>query len=421
MKTALLLHLTFVTLGSAFAVEKARPLSHQVAELLISRSGTRQSEGISLLAKERNGIVTSLVHDLSSRNSMRIGAAAFEVAVIFSPWARSQESSSRFIQFTTIYELRRPVRRASAIPEANDIRRALMDAFTWLRKRSEAEPPDFLNEDSMKSVTWALGEFSTDDTVDWALVELGEIKSPYITEKLFMLCQDHMGSPPIFRADLICGNSSEAEVKKFMVEQSAALAKATAELRRSWQSLKLKSTEQRMEASISSWRSLIVPKMRQYSGSYFHNGWLSTEFAPLIRYGGAALPLLKTQRAKESDLGERAIWDYFIAAITGATDETTVRTLLNGSDAQREMACEIIAASGEQKWASDLENLKMVNDYHLGKASQALAACLGARSIPYLERIHARYPKESDTEYALKELKARDAQGDPRRRLWYRQ
>jgi hypothetical protein len=160
--------------------------------------------------------------------------------------------------------------------------------------------------------------------------------------------------------------------------------------------------------------------MRQSSGDYSHQGRLSEELAPLIRFGTVALPLLCKQRANEGDVGERAVWDFVIAAIAGDTDKELIRTLMNGSDPQRIMACEIIAASGQIQWAADLQKLKMMNGYHLGKASQTLATCLYSEAIPLLETLHASYPKESDTEFALSELKARLEKGEPRRRVGIR-
>ena len=101
--------------------------------------------------------------------------------------------------------------------------------------------------------------------------------------------------------------------------------------------------------------------------------------------------------------------------------EAMIQELMNGSDPQREMACEIIAVSGQAKWAADLEQLKMVNGYHLAKASQSLAACLYSQAIPYLGRLHSAFPKEYHTEYALLELRMRLEKGDPQRRVGYRQ
>ena len=206
--------------------------------------------------------------------------------------------------------------------------------------------------------------------------EMTKIKSPYHAESLFILVENYLGCTRSFRANLICGNSTAEEVDKFMQTQAEALAKALAQLQAKWAVSKAQTEEQRIEASIRDWRKEIIGNMRQSSGSYSHQGRLSEELAPLIRFGVAALPKLRKQRATEGDVGERAVWDFVIAAITGDTDKELIRALMNGSDPQRIMACEIIAASGQIQWAADLQNLKMVNGYHLGKASQTLAACL---------------------------------------------
>ena len=224
----------------------AQSLSYQVSEFLVRTKEADRTKGLSILDQNRDSILKTLLADLRSKDRVKVGTAAFELRLVLSPWARSREANSRFIEFTSIYGLRRPVERPNNIPE----------------------------------------------------------------------------------------------------------------------------------------------------------------------------PQLKNQRDKETDLGERAVWEYFIAAITGKTDEATVRQLLNGSDPERDMACEIIAASGERRWAPELEQLKLVNGYHKGKASMALAACLGEDAIPILERIHEIYPEESDTNYSLMELKARVEKGAPQRRMW---
>lgn len=396
-------------------------LSERIVELLVSTDQSEQLAGNRLLESQRSTIVEALLGELQSTSPKSVEAAAYELGVIFSPWAQGRDSSRRFIQFTDILDVRRPVERPANIPEAERIREALKNAFERLKAQADASPTEWFRFfDALKTISSSLSEFTDDRTVDWAIEELVRSKSPTLAEPLFILVEEYLGCPEVFRANGICGNSSEAEVKQFMQEEAAAMAKSLAQLKAKWGKYKSMTDAQRIGASIEAWRSKIIPIMRQYSGSYIHEGWLIDDLTPMIRFGKAALPQLRAQRNIEGGLGERAVWEYLIAAISGETDEKTVRELMKGSDPQREMACEIIAVSGQKVWASDLESLKLVNGYHLGKASQTIAACMAQTAIPILERIHALYPKESNTEYALAELKARAEQGKPRRRVGVR-
>lgn len=421
MKTLLLTGSALILVAQLWAATPERPKSELIVELLVSRDQDNRNQGGKLLADARQEIVTGLVSELSNPDPKVVEAAAFELGILFSPWAQGRDASRRFIQFTDIYDSRRPVERPSLAAEAPVIRDALMQSFMRLREQAEAKPDKFFNfEEALRCVASSLNEFADDHVVDWAIEELSKIKSPYLAESLFRLAEQYIGCPQVFRADAICGNSTEAEVKLFMQEQANTLARSIMELKTKWAFLKPQAIEERIKIAITAWRDKIVPIMRQSSGSYHHEGWLSEDFSPLIRFGQAALPQLRKQRDSESDLGERAVWDYFIASISGETDDQMIRQLMMGSDPQREMACEIIAVSGQAKWATDLEQLKMVNGYHLAKASQTLAACLFNQAIPSLERLHSAFPKEYHTEYALLELRARMQKGEPRRRIGYR-
>lgn len=422
MKTPLVAGNILISVAQLWATTPEPPKSGLIVELLVSRDRDKQEEGGKLLEDERQEIVASLISELASSDAKVVEAGAFELGILFSPWAQGRDASRRFIQFTDIYNSRRPVERPSFVVEAPVIREALMQSFMRLREQAEEKTDKFFNfQDALRCIASSLNEFTDDHVVDWAIEELAKIKSPYLAESLFRLVEEYLGCPPMFRAGGICGNNTEAEVKRFMQEEANALAKSLAELRSRWAVLKPQEIGERIKMAIAAWRGKIVPIMRQSSGSYHHDGWLSEEFSPLMRFGQASLPQLRKQRASESDLGERAVWDYFIAAISGETDDQVIRQLIMGSDPQREMACEIIAVSGQAKWAADLEQLKMVNGYHLAKASQTLAACLFNQAIPSLERLHSAFPKEYHTEYALLELKIRIEKGEPRRRIGYRQ
>ena len=398
--------------------QSALPLSYKVTELLVSSAPADRVEGENLASKHRDEIIASLLADIRARDRTRVGVAAYELRLMISPWARARDASSRFVEFTSIYSFTRPVERPNTIPEADSIRKTLQEAISWMCKAKVDRSSYLLGE--MEVAASTLAEVANDETVDWALDELEHITFDHVAQPLMAMCESYLGLPHTFQAGMICGNSSEAEMKRFAVGQALILSKSVEELRARWKTLKPLPVGQRAEHSIKAWRDKIMLRMKRASGSYQHRGWLSAEFEPLIRFGTEALPALRAQRDTERDLGERAVWDYFIAAISGVTDVETVRQLLNGSDPQRDMACEIIAVSGEQKWMAELEQLKLVNGYHMGKASKVLAACHGDAAIPSLQRVFQLFPKEPDTRYVKAELKARIERGPPPRRVWQR-
>ena len=395
--------------------------SEVIVEMLISRDPAKQVKATALLQREQPHLVSALLAELSSADMKIVGAAAFELAALHSPWVRGRDSSARFIQFTNIYDSRRPVERPVKAEQMGRIRTALLETILRVYQLADASPEDAWRYTvTLQCLTLALTEFAGDPEIDWLMKIIATTKSPYLAEVLFPVIEGHIGNPPLFRAGGICGNSSPAEVKQLMKEEAELLSNAIKELSAKWRETRALSEGDRIKKSIKTWREKIFPVMRQYSGSYFHIGWLGDDMWPLIRMGEAALPHLREQRSKEDDLGGRAVWDFVIASITGETDDETVRALMQGSDPQREMACEIIAASGQRRWAVDLERLKMFNGFHLGKASSALAALLVYDAIPILERLSAANPSESESKYALQELKARLEQGEPRRRQGYR-
>lgn len=394
------------------------PLSYKVTELLVSSVPADRAEGENLASKHRNEIIASLLADIRSRDRDRVGVGAYELVLMISPWARVRDASSRFVEFTSIYSFTRPVERPNNIPEADSIRKTLQEAISWMCQAKVDGASYWIGE--MEVATSTLAEVANDETVDWALDKLERIKSDHDAQSLMAMCESYLGLPHTFLAGMICGNSSEAEMKRFAADQALILSKSVDKIRAQWEILRTLPVGQRAEHSIKAWRDKIIPRMRSYSGSYFHEGWLSAEFEPLIRLGTAALQALKAQRDAQNDLGERAVWDYFIAAISGVTDVETVRQMLNGSDTQRDMACEIIAVSGELKWMTELEQLSLVNGYHMGKASKVLAACHGDAAIPSLQRVFQLFPKEPDTRYVKAELKARIERGPPPRRAWQR-
>ena len=140
MKRLLLLLALIASISQIPAQPNDLTLSERVVELLVRRNKERQAEGSKLLVDNRPKIVGDLIIELDDSSPARVEAAAFELGILFSPWKQGTDSGSRFIGFTEINELRRPVERPNFIAEANVIRESLKKSFTRMRQQAEANP-----------------------------------------------------------------------------------------------------------------------------------------------------------------------------------------------------------------------------------------------------------------------------------------
>jgi len=409
----ILLLCLLATVFPLMAENSGLSLSGRIVEKLVSRVPETQIEGERMLEKERGQIIADLITRLASSEPERVKTAAYELSILFSPWTQGQDAGTRHFGHTSIYSPRRPVERPNSIPEAPQLREALTQAFSRARENAEVNPSkSYSHVEAMRWLSSALVEFGDDQTAGWAIVELSKTKGGSIAEDLFVIVEKHMGIPPIYRRGGLCLDGTPGALEWFIREETIRAEQAAGELRLQWAKWRPKTEEQRIEASIEAWKSVMGSVMMDCSDST--SCWLSDGFSPLIRLGRQALPHLRRERAKAVNLDERGAWDYFIAAITGETDDKTVRELLNGSKSKKRLTCEIIAVTGQTQWAGDLEQIAAGFGSVSEKAMFALVSCLGTRAIPYLERLN-KAPKDYETKYALAELNARLQHGDPRR------
>ena len=224
-----------------------------------------------------------------------------------------------------------------------------------------------------------------------------------LAEPIFAMIDNYFGVPPIFRnPPLLCGLSTPSERSAHATNVKHKMEMAKIDIREIWSELRMMSQEERITYAIGEWRKLIVPYMRAYSGNYHHDGWMDQILEPLIRFGKAAIPLLRAQQTQESELDAKSLWECVIAAIEGSANEEIVRALL---PRHPDMACEIIAASGSKKWEAELEQL--VVSIHLRKALEALAACHHEECRLILERLTEAEGNETTADYLLKEFELR--------------
>ncbi|MEQ1853478.1 MAG: hypothetical protein ABMA01_18015, partial [Chthoniobacteraceae bacterium] len=125
---------------------------------------------------------------------------------------------------------------------------------------------------------------------------------------------------------------------------------------------------------------------------------------PLVRFGAPAIDALRAEQAGETKLDAKAVWEAVIATITGREDAQLVRSLFEGTDNQRELACEIIVGATSRAWLPQLEKLRL--PYPRDRNINAIATCHRDAGLPALKRANA--------EHAIKELEIRRDSGPPR-------
>ena len=379
-----------------------------VAELLVSDRTDELIRGQRFVADNRSKYIKTLLERIETGGIQAKGKASCELGIIISPWVQGKEASARFCRFTTIEFPRRPVERVPDLPEADKIRQCLQTTISNLLATEEAQSANaHWRHESLRVLCETLGEVTNDETMDWAVAQLQQIKSPILAEPLIALGDSYLGIPAIFRRGGICGNSGAATIATFRLSQEQALVEACNILGTQWAQVRQMRLDQRIAFAIRSWRDHFIPKQRSYSGHYFHNGWLFQELEPLIRFGAPAVDAIRAQQAVETELEAKGVWEVAIATITGKENASLVRELLNGKDLHRELACEIIAAATSRDWLLQLDDLQTRS----AKASRAIVICHRNDGIPALKRVfkHSSYNVD-----VVQELEMRTASGPPR-------
>jgi hypothetical protein len=383
--------------------------SFKVAELLVSHNPEQRDHGEELWRENRTRIMDDISQRLHSRHPVILCSAAYDLKLLISPWMRGREQSRRHAGMMAIHQLTRPVERVASLPEAPMIRKVLQQELEWMAKTSTGTPQGqgLQFSQAFTQMVQVLGEVADDPTVDWSIDFLGKIRPVQLGEPIFAMIDSYFGVPASFRrGPLLCGLSSDSERAAHAASQSHKMEMAKMDVREIWSELRTMSTDERINYAINEWRKLIIPNMQASSVYYHQYGWLDERWEPLIRFGSSAIPALRAQQEQTPQFHTKALWECIIAAIEGSADGELIRELL---EKDPETACEIIAVTGSKQWAKELEQLGVRN--HLGKASEALAACFYEECIPILERIKEAEPNQTTAGYLLQEFDRRAEKG----------
>ncbi len=380
-------------------------------ELLASDRAEEITRGEDLVTKHGSAYIKELLERIRSGTPEAKGKAAAELGIIISPWLRGKEAGERDYSHMAFRSPRRPVGRATSLAEAAEIRQTIQTAFAEVLKIAD-DPPGLRRSNipiplsqSLAALSETLGEVANDETMDWVIDRLQKLKSPTLAEPLFALADSYLGVFPIFRQSGICGNSSSFAIAEFGRAQERALEEASSKLRKLWTEVRPMKTEERITFAIRSWRKY-VGYIQSDAGSFHF-----FDMEPLVRFGAPAIEALRTEQAGETKLDAKAVWEAVIATITGREDAQLVHRLFEGTDNQRELACEIVIGATSRAWLPQLEKLRL--PYPRSRNIDAIATCHRDAGLPALKRANA--------EHAIKELEMRAASGPPRgmRRHWF--
>ncbi len=396
--------------------------TYSLVELLVSDRAHEVAKGESQLAEQKPAVLANLLKRIESPVPKVRGKAASELGIIIGPWLRGREASERFLQFSSIVTLCKPVDRIPHSAESESIRNSLQRAASALLDDSKVQQEQSREAVvALDAICETLGEVADDQTIDWAIAKLPHIKAPRLGSPLVALVQSHLGIAVVsVGGGGYCGNSTPDEVAKLNQVRQRQFEEACKQLSAIWQKLRPMKAEDRIAFAIKSWRDHFVPIQRSSSGHYIHDGWLFLEMEPLVRLGTPAVNLLRAQQASETELEVKAVWEFVIATITGREDAALVRTLFEGSDAHRKLACEIVVGAKSKNWLRELEELQRRPGFDTGKASQAIAACHREAGIPALRRGLAWNPDNFHAQYGIQELEMRARQGSPKGMRRYR-
>ena len=373
-------------------------------ELLASDRAEEITRGEDLVKKHGSAYIKELLERIRSGTPEAKGKAAAELGIIISPWLRGKEAGARALSFVAFPSPRRPVGRVTSLAEAAEIRQTIQTAFADVLKIAD-DPPGLRRNDvpialsrSLAALSETLGEVANDETMDWMIDRLKSLESPALAEPLFALAGSYLGVFPIFRQRWICGNSSSFEIAKFGRAQEQALVEASSKLRKLWTEVRPMKTEERIAFAIRGWREYVGYIQKDAEGFHFF------DMEPLVRFGAPAIEALRAEQARETKLDAKAVWETVIATITGREDAQLVRRLFEGTDNQRELACEIVVGATSRAWLPQLEELRL--PYPRIRNIYAIATCHRDAGLPALKRVHA--------EHAIKELELRRDSGPPR-------
>ena len=390
---------------------------HELAERLLSEDPVEVQRAQAILEIRRKEVFERLITAIRSSDHEVVRGGAQDLAIIVSPWIRAKVASERSWGISIFDRPRRPVDRLSSLPEADICRRVIVEALDRLIDDYQANPTDrYQWVGSILELIDTLSELADDKVIDWAAGKVASIKHRQIANSLMVVIDSYGGIPPSllpYLSLVICGTMSREESARYQIEQEAFLREALLRTLGSWHRIRTMNPDERIKYAITWWRALAFPRMQKYPSFHGLNIPLGQPLEQLIRIGPSALPQLRAQKDLETSINAKALWEYVLAAISGEEDPVLVRALFAGTNAQREVACEIVAASGSKQWFEELSDLQIRVGFEGGTASRALISCHGRDAIPALEEALKFNPNNYTAKFGLEKLVAlRDQETD---------
>ncbi len=384
-----------------------------LANMLIHPSPFVQAAGEERVRADAKELFERLLAALATDDYATRVRACRLLRIMMSPWARGVEAGRKHRGQCELFLPRRPVRRSHKHPRAAEGRAAASEALRSLlghsrdvrRSRKNPDFPGVRYLEAVDGVCELLAEVGDDTTATDIASALAREENRYVASALISCLEYLHGLPPSYRWTGFCGNCTPEEIARISREENARCARAKADLL-AWHEQHAGDRElARVRAALAVWETKFGDG-DFLNQEYYNTGWATRRLEPLIRFDVCILDEVRRRKRAATNITVKGNYDIIIAAVTGGGDKALVQKLLRGSDPQRGLACQIIAAAGSHDWKEELDRLQYRGGFRSGLASHTLAVCHRAEAIPLLRKAHALNKHNFYAECAAKELEA---------------
>lgn len=385
-----------------------------VVDQLRSILPVEQQQGLVRFEANRGRLMTEAMGRL--RDGAITESDIDSLLILLSPWQRGLARVHNHRGNMALGNTERPAGRPPFdFPERDEIVNLLLEFLSKPPPDASETEDEKMNEAFKRwtlfpKASVLLGELIGLKDFDRLVALLQSSNEPLLIDSVLPIFETWYALPNLYPSSGICGNSSEAEFKRFEASEVERTKRARQEVIEWHQKHRELDLESRLNAAIETYWE---PRFAEYgfmSQSYFGGPPTWKKLESLIRQGEAALPFYQRRLSETEDLLLVGNYAVVISVITGKEDEDLVRKLLSSEELGRweqyaTFAMEIILAAHSTRWKADLVALQARPYFDGKRATEVLARCHLHEALPQLEAELKRNPKNYMAKYSIEELR----------------